>query len=574
MSDMDTERLVLIGVEGVDWPSLRAAMRRGLTPNLSALAGRGGLGSLQNAGPQDGVAPWATMATGHEALAHGVFQESEAWAGGLRPVSRSSWQRAPVWATLAEAGVTTAGVGWPASAPGDSWAGNHIDDSYATATAPDWNDWALPLHCASPGLRAQLRDLRIHPSDIGAAQLLPLVPGLGMIDQARDSGLPLLAVGMARTATIQAAALHLLEDSSWQAMFVHHRWMGRVRQTDTSPPPWDKVLEGAWRFFDGLVGQIAARAGDHYTVIVASPGWQGNAGVVIAAGPGVKPASEIANARLIDIAPTVLAKFGLRDAALPGRVIDGAGVLPGRSEVSAAAVRRETGDDVELARIIALGYAPPPAPPLGWRVEGLLTRAALLLSAEPAEAGKAADAALLLVPDLVDAIRLRARAHVMLSEAEPLPGLGDTLLRLAPDRPWGSLVHGAAHAIRNEPGKARPWLDAAAAAGDADTTLRVGAAWLMLNHAAEAKQAFAAVLAIDPGNAEAAVGISLAAMSGNDLQGAEKPLRQLLARDPHAVPAWLQLADVLQRGGRTHEATTARKNAARFGGPDAGGDAA
>jgi hypothetical protein len=568
MSDTDTERLVLIGVEGVDWPSLRAVMRRGLTPNLSALAARGALGSLQNSGPRDGVGPWATMVTGHDALAHGVILETEAWAGGLRPTSRASWQRAPVWATLADAGMMTAGVGWPASSPGASWAGNHVDDSYATATSPDWNDWALPLHCASPDLRAQVRDLRVHPSDIGAAQLLPLVPELGKIDQARDSGLPLLAVGMARTATIQAAALHLLRNSPWQAMFVHHRWMGRVRRTDTSSPPWDKVLDGAWRFFDGLVGQIAASAGEDSTVLVASPGWEGGTGVLIAAGPGVKPASEIANARLIDIAPTVLGKFGLHDAALPGRVIDGAGIPSGTKAVSPAPIVPAIDADVELAQITALGYAPPPGPPLGWRIEGLLVRASLLLRTEPAAAGEAADAALGLVPDLVEAIRLRARAHVMLSEAKPLPALADALLRLAPDRPYGSLVHGAAHTLRKEAAKARPWLEAAAAAGDPETLLGVGAAWLMLNHAAEAKQAFMAVLADDPGNAEAAVGVSLAALAGNDLRGAEKPLRQVLARDPHAVPAWLQLADVLQRGGRTHEAATARKNAARFGGPD------
>ncbi|MGI4881229.1 MAG: alkaline phosphatase family protein [Janthinobacterium lividum] len=568
MGSRSAERIVLIGVGGVDWSSLRAVMRRGLAPNISALVARGGLGSLQHSGPRAGVAPWATMATGHEPLVHGVFRESEAWAGGVRPTTRASWQRPPVWATLAEAGVATASAGWPASAPGDSWAGQHVDESYAVASAPAWNDWALPLHCASPPLREALRDLRIHPTDIGAAQLLPLVPDLGTIDQARDSGLPALAVGMARTATIQAAALHLLGEPTWQAMFVHHRWMGEIRRADTSSPPWDRVVDGAWRFFDGLIGQIAAMAGEDCTVIVASPGAQRSTGIVIAAGPGVRPASEIVNARLIDLAPTVLGKFDLHDSTSPGRVIAGAGVTAG-TRAAPAIVPAETAGDVELAQMMALGYAPPPAPPTGWQVEGLLTRSVLLLAVDPAAAGKAADDAIRLMPDLVEAIRMRARAHVLLNEAEPLPALGDALLGLAPHRPWGSLIHGAAHAMRQDAAKARPWLEAAAASGDPETVLHVGAAWLMLSHAAEARLAFAAVLAGDPANAEAAVGLSVAALSGNDLQGAEKPLRQVLARDPHAVPAWLQLADVLQRGGRTHEATVARKNAARFGGPAA-----
>lgn len=564
-----TERILVIGISGADWPSLRAVMRAGLTPNLSALAGRGAFGSLRPGGPQDGLAPWATMASGHPPIVHGVYRDSEAWAGGLRPTGRASWRKRPLWAALEEEGVSTGSVGWPGIAPADSWAGLHVDESYATASGTRWDDWALPLHCAPPALREALRDARVHPSDIGAPQLLPLVPNLASIDQARDVGLPTLAVGMARTATIQAAAVHLLGQTDTQAMFVHHRWLGRIRRMAPAPPPWDRMLDGAWRFLDGLIGRLTALAGEDCTVIVASPGWRDNPGVVLAAGPGIRPGGEIVNARMIDIAPTVLAKFGLRDPDMTGRPVGGIGIVPATRDVASAAEAVRPADDKGLERLAALGYAAPPPPPDSWRVEGHLLRARLLLADRPREAAAEAAAALALMPDLVEAMRLQARAHVMLGEAEPLTALGDALLRLAPDRPWGSMVHGAAWAMRGDAGKARSWLEAAAASGEPDTMLRVGAAWLMLNRPTDAAKAFAVALSHDPACAEAAVGASMAAAATNDLLGAEKLLRQFLARDPQSVPAWLQLATILERGGRTTEAVLARRNVERFSGGEA-----
>lgn len=569
MSISQTERILVIGIDGADWPSLRAVMRAGLTPNLSAIAGRGAFGSLRPGGPQDGLAPWATMASGHPAMAHGVYRDSEAWAGGLRPTGRASWRKRPVWAALEGEGVSTGSVGWPGIAPGDSWPGQHVDESYATASGTNWDDWALPLHCAPRALREALRDVRVHPSDIGAGQLLPLVPDLAAIDQTRDVGLPTLAVGMARTATIQAGAVHLLGETGAQAIFVHHRWLSRIRQMGPMAPPWDHVLDGAWRFLDGLIGRLATIAGEHCTVMIASPGWQDNPGVALAAGPGIRPGSEIVNARLIDIAPTVLSKFGLCDPDMAGSPVGGLGIEPGARDIAPASEAVLSADDKGLERLAALGYAAPPPVSDAWRAEGHLLRSRLLLSERPREAGEEAAAALALMPDLIEAIRLRARAHVMLGEAEPLTELGDALLRLAPNRPWGNVVHGAAWAIRGDAGKARPWLEAAATSGEPDTMLRIGAAWLMLNRPSEAAKAFAVTLSHDPACAEAAVGGAMAAAAVNDLLGAEKLLRRFLARDPQSVPAWLQLAAILERAGRNTEAVLARRNVERFSGSEA-----
>lgn len=48
------------------------------------------------------------------------------------------------------------------------------------------------------------------------------------------------------------------------------------------------------------------------------------------------------------------------------------------------------------------------------------------------------------------ALRVRVRALVALSEADPPAELGDRLLKEAPDRGWGALAHGAYHVLRGE----------------------------------------------------------------------------------------------------------------------------
>lgn len=560
MTHRPRKRLILLGIAGLDWAGFDDASARGLVPGLTRLAGRSAIGPLHGIDNEGGVTPWATMASGQSALVHGVLRETEGWAGGVRPAGRSSWRAAPVWVGLAKAGISTGSVAWPASRPGDDWAGMHIDDSLPVASGNSWDEWALPPHCAPAELREALRERRIHPTDITTEQLLPLVPDIASVDQSRESGLALLAIAMARAATIQDAAALLL-DRGGDALFIHHSWLGDVRSRAVSRPPWDRLVDGAWRFLDGLVGHLVALAGEGATVLVAGGGMGRAPGVLLAAGPGIVPGSRIEGATLLDIAPTVLAQFGLHDVDLPGQVLvgpTGTVAVPPPDALPPAAGR------AELERVVALGYAPPPGPPPRWRADGWITTARLLLPIDPARAEAAAAAALALVPDDPDALSLRAAAHVAQGVSEPLAEIGDALLRLAPDQPWGAIVHGARHAMAGDAAAARPWLAAAQAAGDPETTLRVGGAWLLLDRPTEARAAFSAVLAAQPHRAEAAVGLSVAALAMHRLYDAEQPLRQLLAVDPGQEPAWRQLAAVLTRGGRSAEAAGAMARADRL----------
>src|SRR5262249_42474679 len=159
--------------------------------------------------------------------------------------------------------------------------------------------------------------------DIAPAMLRPLVPAMSAIDQTRDAGLPRLAVAMARASSLHAAAVWMLRGPRPDAVFVHQPWLGEVRTAfgAVREGPYAPVVEGAWRFPDDLGGRLVELAGPEALVVLASPGWASVPGVLVAAGPGVGRA-DLQGADLLDLAPTVLGRFGLEDPQAPGKAIE------------------------------------------------------------------------------------------------------------------------------------------------------------------------------------------------------------------------------------------------------------
>jgi hypothetical protein len=554
-------RLLLIGAAGLDWPGFNARLDAGQAPALTALARRGGAAWLRGWPPFDGPAPWVTLLTGRTPEAHGVWRGEEPWAGGLRPVSRASWRTAPVWETLAAAGVSVGSVAWPAARPGAAWTGVHIDRDFATATGPDHAGWALPLDCAPADAREALRPLRVHPSDITAAMLAPLVPTLADLDQSRDAALPLLAVAMAQAASVQAGAAWLLQTARPQAAFVHHEWLGRVSAAfEGRPPPFEHVMDAAWRFFDGLVGRLSELAGPDTLVMVVSPGWRDRPGVLIAAGPGVTRDSLAEGAEAVDMAPTVLAAFGLEDASLPGTPI--AGLAPPGPCAAApviAASPAPSPDAELLAEAVASGYAAPPPAPTGWWTQGLAELALTLMLREPRAALAAADAALAQDPGHALALDAKAMAHVILEEPEPLPDLAKALARRAPRRGWSDLARAAYLVLTDQPSEAVAHIRAAERDRDPAFLARVAAVWFAAGRPDEAARVFGELLEMDPANAAARVGLGAAAAARRDFRTAEDALLAAVRLDPGRRPAWAQLAEIYRRTGRPGEAARAAR---------------
>jgi hypothetical protein len=573
-------RLLLIGAAGLDWASFDAKTRSGELPRLAALRAGGLAGWLGGAPLTLGPAAWTTIATGVEPADHGVWRDVEAWPGGVRQTTQASWRVAPVWARLEAAGVSTGSVAWRASRPGADWPGVHIDERFPDPSAIDPADWALPRRFLPDNVRDTLRERRTHPLRITAAMLAPLVPALADIDQSRDDALPKIALGLARASTIQSAAAWMLAErqgGSPEAVFVHNPWLARMRFAFETrrDSRFAEVIPAAFRFLDGLIGRLAVLAGPDTQVLVVSPGWRGRPGVMLATGAGVVVDEAFAGAGLLDIAPTVLGRFGLSDPALPGRAL--AVTSPHTRAGRAPQVTPSPPAKVDPLLVFSLrkfGYRAPARPSPAWQAQGAAELALMTLDRDVAAAGQLADEALVEDPANITALRVKARACLALEDADALAELGPALARAAPGRGWGYLAQGAAHVLRGQIAMADPLLRQAELDPEPTMLLSVAAAWLAAGRPAAAERVFKAVLVLDPDNVSAEIGMAMGAGARRDFMAAEQALVRALKIDPGRPAIYLQLAQTYARTARRAEAERSAAMAMRLGAPPILADAA
>jgi Tfp pilus assembly protein PilF len=568
-------KLILIAVAGLDWAGFDAATHSQTLPNLARLRARGFAGSVTGAPVGEGLAAYASLATGVQPETHHVWRSHEAWGGGVRPTGRASWRAAPLWARLEAAGVSTGSVGWPAVRPGADWAGVHLDETFSEPNGKTAADWALPLSCAPSELREEILPLRVHPTQITTEAILGFVPELHRIDQSKPTLLPALALAIARAATDQAGAVWLLNEPAPDALFVFHGLLGQVRAVSDKrqESAYGFAIKAAWQFTDAMIGRLAEVAGSDALVLVVSPGWRGRAGVVLGAGPAVQQASDLLadflGADLLDIAPTVLGFFGLQAADLPGRAM-----APVRQEsrltpAPSPPLAERIQPDQDLLRIAAAdGFAPPPQPPAAWRAQGLAELGFMLLRRSPEAAANVTADALKLDPNNLLALRMRATALFSLGRADELLEMAEALEHAAPQRGWGALARGAHHILRKEIGIAMPWLTKAEADPDIETLLTVAAAWLIAKRSARAERVFKTVLDVDPTNVSAEIGTAITAMMRHDFLGAEAALKRAIKQDPGRAQVYQTLAQVYDETDRKVEAERMMTIARRLGADD------
>ena len=545
MTSTPAETLLFLGLSGVPYDRLAVRIADGRLPALARLAAAGALLPLASDGPLDEAAAWTGIATGRPAIEHGVLLPDEPWAGGLRPVGRASWRRPAMWERLEAAGIATAGVGWPATTPGAAWPGTHVDDRVGRASGRTWDEWPLPPDLAPTALRGALREVRVHPADLDPAMLTGLVPDLAAA--ARDPRLGLVAPVLARTATEHAAAVSLARAGGWRALFVHHDLPGALEGTfGGAAAPFDRVADGGWTLVDALVGGLAAVLPDGCRLLIASTGTARRRGAVLL--PGGRPVV----ASMLDLAPTVLALFGVGDPALPGRPLLGSrGLRPLPPAPSPPAP--DAPAPADLARVRFFGLEPPTVPG-EWLQRHRLARAQLLLASNPVAAGRLLDDVLAAEPASPFALVLRVAAHVALNEAGPLPALARALARAAPDSAWAALAAAAPPVLAGDAAAAEPHLRRAEALGGPDERLRVAAAWLMLGRTADSERVYRALLHERPDDPAVLLGLAAAAGASNRGVDEEQALRRLLAISP-AHPLALRALDArLRASGRTREA--------------------
>ncbi|HXV76236.1 MAG TPA: alkaline phosphatase family protein, partial [Candidatus Polarisedimenticolaceae bacterium] len=136
-------RILLVGVDGMDWQIAEPLIERGELPNVASLRQRGAWGEVQSLLPMLSPLLWTSVATGVTPDKHGVvdFLETDGSTGLQRPVTARSRKVRALWDTFSELGRSVDVVAWWASWPAEEVAGHLVSDRVAYSlfdvAAPD-----------------------------------------------------------------------------------------------------------------------------------------------------------------------------------------------------------------------------------------------------------------------------------------------------------------------------------------------------------------------------------------------------------------------------------------------------
>ncbi len=356
-------RLIVVGLDALDWQLVDELSRRGAMPSLQRLVSRGASAVLEVPPPLLSPVVWTTIATGAPPAEHGVldFLEEDARDGSPRPVSSRSRKVPALWEMTAAAGRSTAVIGWWATFPADAVPRCAIYSDRLTeqllGLSADAAGAAAPAAAA-----AAARRLHVGVDQVTPAMLAPygsFDPSELAAVQKGDLGWEDPVGGLARLVAATTTVERITDDEIRRGTEVILTY---VEGTDTvghlfgayrPPPTRGAAPELAKRFagtvdayyagIDAWVGRIAASLGPNDTIVIVSDHgftwgedrppvpsgtrtptavwWHKPEGVFLAAGPGIRRTTERQRLGILDVAPALLAFAGLPpDANMRGSV--------------------------------------------------------------------------------------------------------------------------------------------------------------------------------------------------------------------------------------------------------------
>lgn len=362
-------RLLVVGIDGAEWGVMTPLLDQGKLPNLSRLIDSGVACGLRSLEPkQKSPVIWTTIATGKYPDKHGISDYVDA-SGGRMLTSNVRTART-FWDILGEDGRRVTVIGWLVSWPAESVNGYVVTDYFRYPPKPDR---PLPEKLTYPDeLLAEVEPLRVRPDGISDddvatfveldrvvsaedAQRLPLpqmlaeMRGINAVDRMIGS----LRDFLAGDRTFLGVARHMMTKHPTEVCIVYlrgvdsashkfwpaaHRGEVGFEVSRSEAAVFGRTLERYYEHADEMLGEILEAFGDGGTVIVCSdhgfegpkpgklPGGirdHGPVGVLVMAGKDVRSNLRIPEQRVEDIAPTILALYGLPVADdMDGSVIE------------------------------------------------------------------------------------------------------------------------------------------------------------------------------------------------------------------------------------------------------------
>ena len=418
---MTPRKVLLIGWDAADWKIIRPLMEAGKMPNVRRLVEDGAAGQIATLHPPLSPMLWTSIATGKRPFHHGIlgFAEPTPDGRGVQPVTNLSRTAKALWNILSQNGLRSVVIGWWPSQPAEPIDGVMVSDHFHRARGPLAEGWPLPPHSVHPPEMApKLAALRVHPDTLTPETVEPFIPRAREIDQDQDPRVGACMWTIAEAVSIQSAAAWLAGSQAWDFFAVYFDSIDHFCHAFMKyhPPrqPWvserdfelyGNVVSMAYQFHDRMLGVLVDKAGRDATVILlsdhgfhpdhlrpasipdvpAGPAVEHrDLGILAMAGPAIRRGEALRGASVLDVAPTILALYGLPVGEdMDGKVLAQAfaepprvAYLPSWDAVAGADGRHPPHTRLDpvaareaLEQMIALGYIERPDEDSGIAVE-------------------------------------------------------------------------------------------------------------------------------------------------------------------------------------------------------------
>lgn len=336
---------MLIGIDAMDWRVAGPLMDEGLMPNLARLVSDGVRGDIRSVARDERVrSAWICIATGRVLRATDAVPPLS--ADGTPIPGVRTWGGRSIWEIAGEAGRTVGIVNWPLSYPASEVNGWLVTNGMAAAPEDGWDP--IPNLTWPPALAAELDRVR---RPIGATTDDEIAGFMNGEDWRGNSDYDIhwrvedVRGLWAWDQTVLQAAVHFL-DSRGQPDLLAVYFEGLLQSCHPFWGPMDPTSAGFadseevvrtfgdvipryYERVDGLIGELVAHVDENSTVIVCSGfGFRGpqrspegylklgtamhsETGLAAAAGPWIRKRAIVADASVLDLAPTILAILGV-----------------------------------------------------------------------------------------------------------------------------------------------------------------------------------------------------------------------------------------------------------------------
>lgn len=377
--------LLLLGIDGASWELIDPLLAEGALPSFARLLARGSRAPLRTYEPTLSPLIWTSIATGAGPAAHGIrdFVAPIPGTGETAIVTSNMRRVKALWNVLSDHGLTVGVVGWWATYPAERVNGFVISDqandlrrdNYRVAAHLDVDGGTRasddPGRVWPPALAAEIADvLELDPAiareelsrffelpegraDLLGARLgddediLSIFKFAYLIDKSFvGAGLRALGTRRPRFAAVYLNGLDAAEHHFWR--FMRPGEFRGVREDDVAR--YGNVIRNYYVYMDEVLGRLLELyplessvvvvvsdhghernpdfdpgAADHFDRVCSGTHEKAPDGVFMIGGADAAVGAKLGEARVVDVAPTVLALMGVPVAAdVPGRVIEGA----------------------------------------------------------------------------------------------------------------------------------------------------------------------------------------------------------------------------------------------------------